>query len=433
MKEIATPSSAAGESPGRWWTVGILAAATLMGLSVWFSANAVAPSLELEKGFSTKGDVAWFTMGVQLGFVAGTLLIAATNLADLMNARALFAISAVAAGVLNAALVFMPGGFASALILRILAGAFIGGVYPMSMKILSGWFRSGRGVAIGVIVAAGTTGCGSPHLLNSIFAAQWEATLYVSSALSVAAGGVVYFLVKDGPYDTSPPRFNPKYVVYYFPQFVFSFFPKYVVHVVRSRGQRLVLLGYLGHIWELYATWAWLPVFLLAVYDGDGGMFGGFLGFASLLAFLTFIAGAVGSVAAGYAAKRWGRCAVSVCAMVVSGGMALSIGFMPVGWEWVIAIAALVWGGTAIADSAQFSTGMTELSHPAFRGTALTFQTGLGVLLSIVTIRLVPVLSDWAGWGVAFAFLAIGPAVGTAAMLRLRALPESAAMAMGKR
>ncbi len=433
-KAPATPSPAVGEPAARWWAVGMLSAATLMGITVWLSVNAIAPGLELETGFS-KGDVAWLTAGVQLGFVAGTLIIAATNLSDLMNARAIFAVSAVTAGALNAALVFMPGDFAYALALRILVGVSLGGVYPIGMKILAGWFRSGRGVAIGMMVAALTIGSGAPNLLNSIFAAQWETTLYISSALSVAAGGMVYFLVRDGPYEvpTAPFNlFNLKSTVYLFPTYVSRVFPSYMGYIWRNRGLRLVILGYLGHAWELYGMWVWIPAFLAVRYAGDS-LFGGFLGLASLLAFLTFVAGAVGSVAAGYAAKRWGRCAITGCAMAMSGGMALSIGFLPVEWGWVIAIAALVWGASAMADSAQFSTGATELSHESFRGTTLTLEMGLGTVISFATIRLVPILSDWAGWGVAFAFLAIGPAVGIAAMLKLRSLPESAAMAMGKR
>ena len=360
MRSDPSPIASDGEHPKRWRTLGFLSIATVFALTVWFSTNAIAPALETERGFSG-ADIAWLTIAVQLGFVVGTLIIAITNLADLMNTRKLFAICAVLAGASNIALVFLPGGFATALVLRLLSGIFLGGVYPPGMKIVSGWFRSGRGVAIGVMIGALTLGSGSPHLLRSVFVSQWELTLYVSSALAVLAGAIVYFLVEDGPLDVPARHFNPRYLI----------------QTIKVPATRMVFLGYLGHMWELYAMWSWISSFLAVVY-GARSVAGGSLALSSLVTFLVFAAGALGCVASGFFAERHGRTLATSIAMVISGGMALFIGFLPMEWGVVIALVALVWGASVVADSAQFSTGLTELSEDAYRGTALAFQTGLG-------------------------------------------------------
>ena len=392
----------------------LVSAATFFSLSVWFSTNAISGALEVEKSID-ESSMAILTIAVQLGFVFGTLLIAFTNLSDLVNTRTLFAVSAALAAATN--LLVIPLESPPALIAaRFATGAFLGGVYPPAMKVISGWYTKGRGFALGTMVGALTIGSGSPHLLRSVFSENWQAVIVGSSILATVGGLILKFLVADGPDDVKGARFNPRYLV----------------GALTERGPRLALAGYLGHQWELYAMWAWIGSYMLYVV-GDQSLIGGRLDLASGLTFLVFTVGAVASSYAGVWSEKIGRTAVTSIAMVISGGVAAFIGFIPVEMTVLIVILAMIWGASVIADSAQFSTAMTELSDPAYRGTMLTFQTGVGFALTAVSIWLLPMVKDSSGWGLAFAMLALGPVVGTAAMLRLRSLPEASNLAAGKR
>ena len=392
----------------------LVSLATFFSLSVWFSTNAISGALEVEKSID-ESSMAILTIAVQLGFVFGTLLIAVTNLSDLINARTLFAYAAVLAALAN--LLVIPFDSTPALIAaRFATGAFLGGVYPPAMKVISGWYTKGRGFALGTMVGALTIGSGSPHLLRSVFSENWQAVIIGSSVLAISGGLILKFLVKDGPHEVKGAKFNPKYLI----------------GAISQRGPRLALTGYLGHQWELYAMWAWLGSFMLYIV-GQKSLIGDRLDLASALTFLVFAVGAVASSYAGIWSEKIGRTAVTSIAMVISGGVAAFIGFIPPEMTVLVVILAMIWGASVIADSAQFSTAMTELSDPAYRGTMLTFQTGIGFALTAVSIWLLPIVKDSSGWGWAFAMLALGPVVGTTAMLRLRSLPESANLAGGKR
>lgn len=395
----------------------LVSAATFFSLSVWFSTNAVSGALEVEKSID-ESSMALLTIAVQLGFVFGTLVIAFTNLSDLVNARTLFAVSAILAAATNL-LVIPLESTAMLIAARFATGAFLGGVYPPAMKVISGWYTTGRGFALGTMVGALTIGSGSPHLLRSVFTENWQAVIIGSSVLAVSGGFILKFLVTDGPYDVRGAKFNPRYLL----------------NALTERGPRLALTGYLGHQWELYAMWAWIGSFLVYVV-GERPLIGDGLELASALTFLVFAFGAAASVYAGVWSEKIGRTAVASIAMIISGGVASFIGFLaPDSTVAIVFIVVLVmiWGAAVVADSAQFSTAMTELSDPAYRGTMLTFQTGIGFALTTVTIWLLPIIRDSSGWGWAFAMLAIGPAIGTLAMLRLRSLPEAAMLAGGKR
>jgi MFS family permease len=390
-----------------------IALATLGGLSVWFSTNAVADALALELGFSD-GNVAWLTIAVQFGFVAGTLASALANLTERINERRLFALAALLAAAANLA----PLGsdsFPLWLLARFATGAFLGGVYPPAMHVVAGWYRAGRGLALGIVVGALTLGSGSPHLLRSVMSDDWRLAIAAASVLTVAGAAVMWWAVRDGPFRTPPAEVRPR-----------EFWT-----AVSGRGPLLALGGYLGHMWELYAMWAWLPVFLAEVYE-DVDVPALPLAAASLAGFGVFALGAASCVVAGAWAERYGRTLVTSLAMALSGAMALLIGFVPETVLLVTIVAAL-WSATVVADSAQFSTAMTELADERYRGSALALQTGSGFLLTAITIRAVPILEAHWGWGIAFALLALGPALGVASMLTLRRSPESLRLAGGRR
>ncbi|MGE5415014.1 MAG: MFS transporter [Syntrophomonadaceae bacterium] len=400
------------ESPGRFRALALIAAGELFGMSLWFSASAVAPALKSVWRLSD-ASAAWLTLAVQLGFVAGTLTSALGNLPDVFATRRLFAVSAFLGAASNAALAVFARGPGLAVPLRFLTGFFLAGVYPPGMKIMASWFRRGRGMALGVLVGALTVGKAFPYLVNALGGSDWRADLLVVSGLAAVGGAIVLFFVGDGPFAAPAARFDAGQIG----------------KVFRNRGVRLADFGYFGHMWELYAMWTWIPVFLrvsLALRGTLGRL-------AEAASFLVIGSGAVGCVAGGLLADRVGRTAVTSWAMAISGACCLAIGFLFGAPPAVLLVVSAVWGAAVVADSAQFSACVTELSDPPYMGTALTVQTCVGFLLTMVSIELVGQIQSSVGWTRAFAVLAPGPALGVVAMLRLRGLPEAARIAHGRR
>ena len=392
---------------------GLLCLTQFLGMSVWFSASAVVPALSAAWTLTASGQ-AWLTMSVQLGFVAGTLASAVLNVADRVPARGLFAVSSLLAGVATLCVPAFAGGLPDALACRFLTGVFLAGVYPVGMKIMATWTREDRGYGVGLLVGALTLGSSAPHLIKAFGQiGGWRPVLVASGALAVLGGLIAAAFVREGPYRTSVPRFDWRFIG----------------KVWRDRPVVLANVGYFGHMWELYAAWTWVPVFLVASFRHaalDER-------WAALAGFAFIAAGGVGSLVAGKLADRVGRTAVTSAAMAVSGTCSLVAGLLFGADPWLLTALVLVWGFAVVADSAQFSAGVSELAPPDRMGTVLTLQTSLGFLLTLVTIRLVPTLERLLTWRWAFAFLAIGPAVGIWAMLRLRRLPAAARMASGRR
>ena len=405
------PSSAA-EAPGRWRALALLAGAELLGMSPWFSAAAVVPAISVEWRLSS-GGAAWLTLAVQLGFVAGTLVSAIGNLPDVFRTRRFIAACAFLAAASNALFAVATRGLPLALGLRFATGFFLAGVYPPAMKVLATWFRRGRGMALGVLIASLTLGKAVPYLVNAVGTGRWRTDVLWISILAAAGGLVVLLFVGDGPYATPVAPFDPRQMG----------------RVFANRGVRLAAFGYFGHMWELYAMWTWAPIMIRESFEKTGAP----ASLANFAGFLVIGAGAIGCVGAGLVADRVGRTLVTSWAMGVSGACCLVAGFLFGASPALLLAVAIVWGASVVADSAQFSAAVTELSDPLYIGTALTVQTCAGFLLTNVSIALVSYLSGAVGWGLAFAALAPGPVFGVISMLRLRALPEAVRIAQGRR
>jgi MFS family permease len=394
-------------------TLAILTLALILSMTTWFSATAILPELtaawHLDGGART-----WMTNGVQLGFVIGALGLSLVNLPDIAPLRLLMAAAATLAACANLLLLFVeaPGW---AVLLRVVTGLALAGVYPPALKLVATWFQRGRGLAMGFVIAGLTLGSAFPHFIRAVLGTfDWHAVVVAASLLTLAGAALFLAFAREGPYPFNRGVFDPRQLG----------------RVVRNRGVALANLGYFGHMWELYAMWGWFLAFASATVAAKPLWPAAAI---SGLAFAVVAIGVLGAIGGGLLSDRIGRTATTALMMAISAACAALIGFAVEGPFLVFLAIALIWGASVIADSAQFSAMTTEVGEPDLVGTALAFQLGIGFALTMVSLWLVPVVAAAVGWRFTFLVLVPGPVIGIIAMLVLRRLPEAERIAQGRR
>lgn len=402
---------------GKWRAISLLCIAEISALSLWFTGAATLPAIRAEVPISDLQASLYSSM-LSVGFVVGTLTSAILGLADRWKPQLFFFFAAIIAGTANALIAGLDPASPLVPALRFLIGACMAGCYPVGMKMVATWAKGDMGLLVGILVGALTLGSGAPHLSQAFMdGVDWRLTLYVTSAGSALAACMVLF-VKLGPNAMSRAKFKPSAVL----------------EAWRNKALRLANFGYFGHMWELYAVWGWIVVFVTAsftVWYGEGDPRVSVN--ASLTAFGVMGAGAIGALGAGLLADKIGRTTVTMTAMALSALCCMTVGFLFGGPPLPLILLCLFWGVVVIADSAQFSSAVMELADPERVGTMVTAQTCIGFSLTLITLHLLPEAADLIGWEWAFWVVAIGPLAGFVAMARLRAHPDAVKIAGGRR
>ncbi|MEM9439938.1 MAG: MFS transporter [Pseudomonadota bacterium] len=384
-------------------SIGILLIAEMAAMSLWFISSAILPDMLREVTISPARQAA-LSSGVQAGFVLGALFSAIFGLADRFDPRRVFAMAALTAAIVNMTLLVTSPDSMLAIGARILTGALLAGVYPVGMKIVVGWGHQDRGFLVGLLVGALTLGSALPHLITFAGGANWRLAIVVTSAASAIAG-ILVLSISLGPHHGKATKFDPRVII----------------AAWTNRRVRLAYAGYLGHMWELYAMWAWIGA-ATAVSYGHSLPESAALSLAKLTAFAAIGIGALTSILAGFVADRVGKAEVAIVALTLSALAALLAALTFGGPIWVTFAIVLIWGMAVIPDSAQFSALVADASPAEQAGSLMTLQTALGFALTFATVQITPTLVAWFGWPTVLASLALGPAFGVVAMHRLRAL-----------
>ncbi len=352
-----------------WYLLPIIIFAQFAGTSLWFAGNAVLPDLQANFNLSPE-SLGAITSSVQLGFIAGTLVFAFFLIADRFSPSKVFFICAVLGAVFNVSIYLLADGFNLILILRFLTGFCLAGIYPVGMKISADWYEKGLGKALGYLVGALVLGTAFPHLVKaSIGNLPWSYVLIIVSILACLGGLAVFWLIPDGPFRRKSSHFDPRAIQ----------------KIFRVKKFRSAAFGYFGHMWELYAFWAFVPIILQSYQSAYGAT----QIEVSLWSFFIIAIGSLGCIIGGYASLKIGSAKVAFFMLLISGLSCLGSPFMLQNASFfLLVIFLLVWGFAVVGDSPQFSTLVAQTAPKEFTGSALTIVNSIGFFITIFSIEL---------------------------------------------
>ena len=365
------------------------------GTSLWFAGNAIIADLQ-QSWALPENSIGYVTSAVQLGFIVGTLVFAYLALADRFSPRKVFFACSMIGASANAALLVVPEGISSLLLLRFVTGFFLAGIYPVGMKIAASWYEKELGRALGYLVGALVLGTAFPHLIRSLGAeVPWQQVIVGVSIIAAFGGLLLLTLVPDGPFLPKGSAFNSN---------VFKL-------IFRSRKFRASALGYFGHMWELYTLWAFMPLFLLGYASQTNQSIN-----ISFWAFIVIAVGFIGCAAGGLMSEKLGSAKVASIQLLISGVCcALSPLLFQADWP-IFILFMLVWGMTVIGDSPQFSTLNAQNAPREYVGSALTIVNSIGFLITVVSIQFTSSLIPVVGVQYVFWLLIPGPLLGLFAL-----------------
>ena len=379
-----------------WHVLPVIIFSQFAGTSLWFAGNAVLP--DLQKHWHLANDaIGYVTSAVQLGFVAGTLAFAFFAIADRYSPRHVFALCSMLGALFNLAIYLVATDLASLLAFRFATGFFLAGIYPVGMKIAAGWYQRDLGNAIGFLVGALVLGTAFPHLLKGVGTTlPWETVTIAVSVTTMAGGVLMWCFVHDGPHLGKGAKFDPGALAVIF----------------QSRPFRASACGYFGHMWELYAFWAFVPVVLAAHFAQANATYS-----IPLWSFAVIAAGSIGCVVGGLISLRAGSARVAFTQLATSGGCCILSPFFFHAPTPVFLAFMLVWGITVVGDSPQFSALNAQNAPNALVGSALTIANCIGFSITIVSIQLLNHLALDTSAALLYLPLAIGPLLGLLALV----------------